>query len=490
MLFSSAEFLLVFLPILMFSFYILRERGYVKALLPLLIIGSLVFYAAWNWHYLALLFLSIICNYLVGKKLQESSNRLLLTIGIGFNLSLLGYFKYAGFLVDNIISLGASISFEAPILPLAISFFTFQQIAFLVDVYRNKISITSKSEYLLFVTFFPQLIAGPIVHYRQLQPQFNLLQHGELTPKFGLGLLYLVIGLAKKIYIADPLAGYVDPIFQTADAGHALHAIEAVIGWLGYTMQLYFDFSAYGDMAIGLGLFFGVTLPINFNSPYKASSIIDFWRRWHMTLGAFLRDYLYIPLGGSKSGWIIKYKNLLITMLLGGLWHGAAWTFVFWGALHGLMLVINHSLNSLWKSLKCENNKAIRDVGIVFTFVGVSLAWIFFRAESFEGALSLFNALGQIPDITKESLVGFKEANTLDIFGALVLLFQAIVLVFIFPNSHKLVDLIDQKSSSYQVILHKVVGHPVSAIFAGVLFFFLGKELLAVPSAEFLYFNF
>ncbi|MBB6543088.1 MBOAT family O-acyltransferase [Thalassotalea piscium] len=433
---------------------------------------------------------SVFINFRLGKLIASNKDKRILVVGVCFNLLLLAYYKYAGFFVSNIISLGFDISISSPVLPLAISFFTFQQIAFLVDVYRGKIKIGGAQEYGLFVVFFPQLIAGPIVHYRDLQPQFLKITEGRLLPKYGQGFMYLAIGLLKKLYIADSLADYVNPIFAISDSGLDVDPILALIGWLGYTMQLYFDFSAYGDMALGLGLLLGIQLPINFNSPYKAHSIIDFWHRWHITLGAFLRDYLYIPLGGSRNGELRKYLSLFITMLLGGLWHGAAWTFVFWGALHGLMLTINHGLNLLYARLGIPNNKLISDCGILFTFLGVSLSWMFFRSETFTGAVNILTALPDVINITKESLIMFKINNTLDLYAAFTTLFQALFIAFVCPNSHTIVSYLYKKTKPYHVLFLDLSGKPLSATLCGMVFFIIGKELLAVPSADFLYFNF
>ena len=264
-------------------------------------------------------------------------------------------------------------------LPLGISFFTFTQIAYLVDIYRAEPAGASYPKYLLFVTFFPHLIAGPILHHRETMSQFGR----RLTPtaeNFAVGLTIFAIGLFKKVILADGIAPYVAPVFDAAAQGKSLTLLEAWSGALAYTLQLYFDFSGYSDMAIGLARLFGVTFPLNFASPYKATSIIDFWRRWHMTLSRFLRDYLYIPLGGNRRGPARRYANLMITMLLGGLWHGAGWTFVIWGGLHGLYLVINH----LWRAAGLRIGS--RALAGAVTFIAVVIAWVFFRASSVEAA--------------------------------------------------------------------------------------------------------
>ncbi len=291
-------------------------------------------------------------NFLVGNRLvrirrkgYKHSVRGALVVGIAFNLGTLGYFKYFNFFVETAnVVFNAGFNFDEIILPLAISFFTFQQITFLVDAYRGKACDYNFLHYALFVTFFPQLIAGPIVHHAEMMPQFLKRKTGGLSnASIAVGGSIFLLGLFKKVVLADNVAAYATPVFAAASAGQELTLIESWGGVLAYTFQLYFDFSGYSDMAIGLARMFGIVLPLNFNSPYKAASIIDFWRRWHMTLSRFLRDYVYFPLGGSLRGRMKRHINLMITMLLGGLWHGAGWTFVVWGGLHGIYLMILNS---------------------------------------------------------------------------------------------------------------------------------------------------
>jgi len=311
---------------------------------------------------------------------------------------LLGYFKYANFLVDNLnVVLDAELHLAPIVLPLAISFFTFQQVAYLVDAYQGITHEYRFSHYALFVTFFPQLIAGPIVHHREMLPQF--MDRAALSPRaanIAIGATIFAIGLVKKTILADGIAVYATPVFARAQAGEVLTFFEAWGGALAYTFQLYFDFSGYSDMAIGGARMFGVRLPVNFHSPYKATSVVDFWRRWHMTLSRFLRDYLYIPLGGNRRGVVSRHANLMITMLLGGLWHGAGWTFVVWGGLHGLYLVINHAWRSVCAGLGWNawtQRPAWRGASWLITFVAVVVAWVFFRAESFRAAVGMLGAM-------------------------------------------------------------------------------------------------
>ena len=289
--------------------------------------------------------------------------------------------------------LGSSIPIVNIVLPLGISFFTFTQIAFLVDVRRGGVIEPNPVHYLLFVTYFPHLIAGPVLHHKEMMPQFrNSATYQFNWENMAVGSSIFAIGLAKKVLLADGVAGYVGPVFDAAGHGESVDFFEAWGGALAYTFQLYFDFSGYSDMAIGLSRMFGVVLPLNFHSPYKARSIADFWRRWHMTLSRFLRDYLYIPLGGNRNGSARRSLNLFLTMTLGGLWHGAGWTFVIWGMLHGGFLIINN----VWSTLTINiipNSFFTRHLtnflALVMTFIAVVVAWVFFRASSIDAALHI-----------------------------------------------------------------------------------------------------
>ena len=325
-----------------------------------------------------------------------SRAKAILVAGIAANLGLLGYYKYANFFVDNLNALlGNNLILETIILPLAISFFTFQQIAYLVDAYRGETHEYSFLHYALFVTFFPQLIAGPIVHHHEMLPRFARSTIYRLKAEhLAVGLTIFTLGLFKKVVLADGVAVYATPVFNAAEAGTALTFFEAWGGALAYTFQLYFDFSGYSDMAIGLARMFGIRLPLNFNSPYKATSIIDFWRRWHITLSRFLRDYLYIPLGGSRKGEARRLTNLLITMLLGGLWHGAGWTFVLWGGMHGCYLVFNNIWRK-WRSSRghLHGTPAGRFFAWLLTMLAVIVAWVPFRAEGLAATQNMLGAM-------------------------------------------------------------------------------------------------
>lgn len=359
MLFNSYTFLFLFLPVTLLVFFRLGKYSHPLAGLWLFV-ASLFFYAWWNPAYVGLLLASIAFNYAVGRALvkEQSSGRAkvkksVLIFGLVTDLGLLAYFKYANFFVSSTDALlGQGWQLDPIILPLGISFFTFTQIAFLVDAYRGEIKEANFIHYGLFVTYFPHLIAGPVLHHKEMMPQFARATTYRLHwENFALGFTLFSIGLFKKVVLADGIAPFANALYSAASHGTVLTFLEAWAGALAYTFQLYFDFSGYTDMALGISCLFGVRLPVNFNSPYKAVNIIDFWRRWHMTLSRFLRDYLYFPLGGNRKGPVRRYMNLIATMLLGGLWHGAGWTFVLWGGLHGLYLVINHAWHGLRETL-------------------------------------------------------------------------------------------------------------------------------------------
>jgi alginate O-acetyltransferase complex protein AlgI len=413
-LFNSYEFLFLFLPLVFAGFFIFARFGYNLSALWLSL-ASLFFYGWWSPKYIWLLLLSIVFNfsmgYLLGHEQKRTQAKLFLVLAIVVNLGLLGFYKYANFFIDNINAVsGGSVTFVSVILPLGISFFTFTQIAYLVDVHRGIAKEYNFNHYLLFVTYFPHLIAGPVLHHGQMMPQFARSETYRLNMEnVAVGLSIFTIGLVKKVLLADSFAEYTGPVFAAAERGIQPDFIEAWTGSLAFALQLYFDFSGYCDMAIGVSLLFGIKLPVNFNSPYKASNIIDFWRRWHMTLSQFLRDYLYIPLGGSRKGVAWRHVNLMVTMVLGGLWHGANWTFVVWGALHGIYLVVNHAWRSAfgkWLPAKGISGKSYRVAAATLTFVCVVVAWIFFRADSFSAAVLLLKGCFGYGGISLPSKVG------------------------------------------------------------------------------------
>ena len=400
MLFNSYAFLFVFLPLALLSFYGLRAAGRLRASVVLLAMASVAFYAYWKPADTFILLGTIVFNFLCARFLSSVAPRRagwVLLLGVAGNLGLLVYFKYFDFLATNISALlGAHFSPRGIVMPIGISFFTFTQIAYLVDCYRSRTHEAQFDSYALFVTIFPHLIAGPIIHHAQMRPQFARLRTERIASEMALlGIVIFVLGLAKKVLIADNLVGGADAIFNAADAGARLTAAAAWTGAIAYTLQIYFDFSGYSDMAVGLGLLFGLRLPVNFNSPYKATSIIDFWRRWHITLSAWLRDYLYIPLGGNRQGEFGRLRNVFVTFLLGGIWHGAGWTFVIWGALHGAYVVGNHLARAAFPRHETTRPGAlVAACQQAFTLALVIIAWIFFRAKTVPGAVSLLASMG------------------------------------------------------------------------------------------------
>ena len=441
MRFNSYLFILVFLPVTLGIYVLIVRQGWRKQSFDWLVLASIFFYGWWKWSNVPLLLGSLLFNYTIGTWLgklnQGHRAKVLLTFGLIGNLLFLGYFKYANFFIDNADALfGLNWGFTHVVLPLGISFITFQKIAYLVDSYQGLTRGYGFRDFCLFVSFFPQLIAGPIVHHSELMPQFRRPNAGPDWEDWGVGATLFVIGLGKKVLIADPFAGFATPVFNAAHNGDSPTFAAAWIGMLSYAMQIYFDFSGYSDMAIGLGRLFGIRLPLNFNSPYKAVNIADFWRRWHMTLSRFLRDYLYIPLGGNRKGPRRRYVNLMITMLLGGLWHGAGWTFVMWGALHGLYLAIFHG----WHDWRERTGRArpvatVRGTwaGRLATFFVVLLGWAFFRADSFGSALRLLGAMAGLHGF------GFNAGGlnvNLTEATKMVVIFLAVV--WFFPNSHEL----------------------------------------------------
>jgi alginate O-acetyltransferase complex protein AlgI len=403
-LFNSWEFVLLFLPLALLLHRALGRLWGIRAGIGVLIVASLGFYVWWSPANLPVLLCSIVGNYLAGMVLQSDSMQRsqvargwVLFVAIAVNLVALGHYKYTNFLIGSLNSLGASLQPQSILLPLGISFFTFTQIAYLVDSHRGKVIERSFPSYLVFVTYFPHLIAGPILHHSQMMPQLARVVPADIGVRdMYLGAAWFFIGLAKKVLLADSLAPFANAYFDAAADGVALTTAEAWTAALAYTFQLYFDFSGYSDMAIGLSLMFGVTLPLNFESPYKARNIIDFWRRWHITLSNFLRDYLYISMGGNRHGVPRRYANLVVTMLLGGLWHGASWTFVVWGGLHGLYLVMNHAWRWLTERFdlpRADRSTVLSGLSWLLTFLAVVVAWVLFRAESLESALAILAAM-------------------------------------------------------------------------------------------------
>ena len=452
MLFNSYDFLLVFLPVAWIGWALMRRfAGYLPTLAWLAFV-SLAFYGYWSIDALVIMLASLSINCAIGRfifDLRERSNeptpemRLLVALGIAGNLALLGYFKYMGFFVANLnAATGLGLDIGAIVLPIGISFYTFQQIAWLVDLYRGHAEKPDLLRHVLFITFFPHLIAGPITHHGEMMPQFARTRPGDkvegMAEGVTIGLTMFAIGLAKKVIIADQIARVSTPIFLAADQGADIGLIEAWLAAIAYTLQIYFDFSGYSDMAIGLARMFGIILPLNFNSPYKATSISDFWRRWHMTLSRFLRDYVYIPLGGNRSGEWSKGRNLLATMLLGGLWHGAAWNFVIWGGLHGVYLIINQFWSKLTGRSKVFGpaNPVARIAGQALTLLAVVIAWVFFRAGTLDGAFSILAGMAGAHGLPSPhaAIASLKEAKP----ALLLLMALGAGIALFLPNSAEL----------------------------------------------------
>jgi alginate O-acetyltransferase complex protein AlgI len=495
MLFSSYVFLFLFLPVTLGVFLWLGRTERRAAALSWLVVTSLFFYGWWNPAYLLLIVGSMGFNYAAGHVLRTTPRRrgLLLTLGVAANLALLGYYKYAGFFVSNVNALcGTGWAVPAIVLPLGISFFTFQQISFLVDSCRDDAPRCGFQEYCLFVTFFPQLIAGPIVHHKEMMPQFERPDVFHLNwANLAAGFTMFTIGLFKKVALADQLARFASPVFGAAERAVPLSLVEGWGGALAYTFQLYFDFSGYSDMAVGLGLLFGIRLPRNFNSPYKARSIIDFWRRWHITLSRFLRDHLYIPLGGNRKGEARRLVNVLVAMLLGGLWHGAGWTFVAWGALHGLALVANHGWLA-WRSAARAETPARNVSAVAATFLVVVAGWVLFRAESFTGAMTIYGAM------TGANGLGLAKYSANELvrwdhgFGFIV---AAALIVWCLPNSQQFMrrhrPTIEEPEPEDELVRPRWLVHSFKLGWC-VLFGVLAAYAVICISrgGEFLYFNF
>ncbi|WP_088283385.1 MBOAT family protein [Ideonella sp. A 288] len=416
MLFTTGSFLLAYLPITWMGFFLLGRFSH-GAAAAWLFLASVFFYSYWMPLLTLLLVASMSVNFLLGRRISDALQgtgsvraRAWMVAGIVFNLGLLAYFKYANFLVDN---LNAALGFDwhlgRIVLPIGISFYTFTQIAFLVDAYEGKVREVNPVHYGLFVTYFPHLVAGPVLHHKQMMPQFaDASIYRPRVENIVCGLVVLALGLFKKVVLADGVAPYADAVFSPAVPSAVLTTGEAWLGAVAYTLQLYFDFSGYSDMAVGLSLLFNVRLPYNFNSPYQARNISDFWRRWHISLSTFLRDYLYIPLGGNRGGPVRRYANLATTMLLGGLWHGASWSFVIWGGLHGLYLMVNHGFRAaLGEALRSRLERVwlYGWCSWALTLLAVVVAWVYFRAETLAGAHRILLAMAgwNMPPVAEAS---------------------------------------------------------------------------------------
>lgn len=436
MLFTSALFAWVYLPVVLAGFFAIGRWTETGAALWLFL-ASLTFYAAWMPQFTLLLLASICFNFVVGRLIGASRSRAWLSFGVSANLLLLAYYKYAGFLVTNVNAItGTHWDQGQIVLPIGISFFTFTQIAFLVDAHAKGVREPRFVHYGLFVTYFPHLVAGPVLHHAQMMPQFARADTYRFNfTHLGVGLGIFALGLFKKVVLADGISPYADAVFNAADSGQAITVEEAWLGALAYTLQLYFDFSGYSDMAVGLSWMLNIRLPFNFNSPYRATNISEFWRRWHISLSNFLRDYLYIALGGNRRGEARRYANLLTTMVLGGLWHGASWSFVLWGTLHGLYLVIQQlwarwtrrSGHRVGTTAPEQGSRAGRLLSWAVTMLSVVMAWVLFRATSLDGAATVYAAMLALD--AGETAVSLWNAGLKPATGwMLVMLFTAVAL--------------------------------------------------------------
>jgi D-alanyl-lipoteichoic acid acyltransferase DltB (MBOAT superfamily) len=517
MLFNSFGFLFAFMPVTVIGFFVLAR--YSRALAAAwLFAASLFFYGWWNPVYLALLLASTGFNFVTGRALAQGGDvgstrrRRLLALGVTANLALLGYFKYADFFIATTNALaGASLPLLHVVLPLGISFFTFTQIAFLVDAARGEAHEFNPVHYGLFVTYFPHLIAGPVLHHKEMMPQFNEpLTYVPRSSCFAVGLTVFAIGLFKKVVLADGVAPHAIRLFGAVEGGAAPQLLDAWAGALAYTLQLYFDFSGYSDMAIGLSYVFGIRLPINFNSPYKAANIAEFWRRWHMTLSRFLRDYLYIPLGGNRHGTPRRYANLLATMLLGGLWHGAGWTFVIWGGLHGVCLVVHQA----WQAMRARLGGAVREPGRIehflataLTFLVVVVGWVFFRANSLDGALRMLAGmaglngvslpagiglrLGQAGVWAAQAGVAFVNGGGAEFVRAWGWILALLPIVFLAPNSQQIMRRFAPSLDAHVDPADPGLAWRPGLMWAGAMAVVLALGLLSLTRpSEFLYFQF
>ena len=388
MLFNSFVFLLAFLPAALLA-HGLVERFVPSWRLPVLLALSFLFYGYWDWRFIPLLAASVVFNWLIAETLIKTERKVVVPVAIAVNLLVLGFFKYFNFFTDlvNAVSHVGAPHLDIA-LPLGISFFTFHHVMYLTDLRAGRAPRYDLVRYGLYIAFFPQVLAGPLVRWSEIMHQFDErpYERPDAAERFARGIMLLVLGLSKKVFLGDPLAAYVNPVFQRAAEGAAVSFAEAWQATLGFTFQIYFDFSGYTDMALGLALMFGVVLPQNFDSPYRATSVQDFWRRWHMTLSRFLRDYLYIAMGGNRRGLAIQLGALLATMTLGGLWHGAGLTFVVWGLLHGLGLAVG----AVWRK---AGFSMPGPVAWAVTFLFVVLVWVLFRAPDFDTALRIYEGL-------------------------------------------------------------------------------------------------
>lgn len=475
MLFNSYAFLYGFMPVVVLGFFAAGRRS-PRLAQAWLLLASLFFYGWWKPEHVWLLLVSICANYLLGEGIRlqvagSARRKALLAAGIAANLGALAYFKYAGFLVSNLNAVaGLDVSIGEIILPVGISFYTFTSIAYIVEVYQDKVRESDFIRYGLFISYFPHLVAGPVLYHNEVIPQFGKAETYRFNANdWAVGLTMFFMGLFKKVVLADGINraladASLQPAFWRAEHGLPVSFFDGWVGALGYTLQLYYDFSGYSDMAVGLSRLFGVTLPVNFHSPYKSVNIVEFWRRWHMTLGRWLRNYLYIPLGGNRRGWLRRNVNLLVTMTICGLWHGAGWTFIAWGALHGVLIVINHAFTRvrLLAGLPKGGTAPGRFLARAATFLAVVCGWVIFRAQSIGDAGEVFAgmlgrngfvlrqadlaSLGDAGPWLQANGVQFERLYYLPLWTSLAWLVPLLLMAWLAPNTQEIL-------SRYQPVL-------------------------------------
>ena len=538
MLFNSYLFILLFLPLTLLAYYYLVPLLNLKIIpehkcrLFILLFASLIFYGYWNPKYIILILISISFNFFLGLRInsitQSFKKKTLLFFGLVFNLGLLAYFKYANFFIENLeIFLNTSIEWEEIVLPIAISFFTFQQIAYLVDVYNNKTKEYKLLNYSVFVSFFPQLIAGPIIYHNEVKTQYgNLGGLKEVGNNFTLGVCIFILGLFKKLVIADSLGDYANPIFLANETiGTQIVFIEAWIGILAYTFQLYFDFSGYSDMAVGLAKLFGINFPFNFNSPFKAKNIIEFWKKWHITLSRFINNYLFTNIAirflrFSMAKNLTNFNFLLsiafpmiITFSLSGLWHGASWNFLLWGTLHSIFIITCYVWGTICTSLKIDfsKNTIYRICSILLTFLSVTLAFVPFRSKNIETTISFYKSLVPSKNIFLPSeLIGHwqllleKYLNIIPYFNfnfsgkyilsvenlqnSSVFIIISFLIVWTFRNSNNFVRIKNNKLVFPQLEKFNINSFGVYLVY--IMFFLSLVSLINIDPSPYLYFQF
>ena len=513
MLFNSYPFIFIYLPIVLVGFFWLSRTNQVAGILWLGLL-SLVFYGYDNPKLVVLLLISIAINFLSAIYISRLSRRYakyLLIATISANLLCLGFFKYLNFFISTANYFHAEWPVLNILLPVGISFFTFTQIAFLVDVYRGLTKEPLFTHYLLFVTWFPHLIAGPVLHHSQMMPQFKCAAtYKPNWESFAVGATFFTIGLFKKVVLADEFALLADPLFNDAAMGNEPKLLAAWVGAVAYALQLYFDFSGYCDMAIGLSRLFNIKLPLNFDSPYRAGSMIEFWRRWHITLSRFLRDYLYVPLGGNRKGAVRRYVNLLVTMILGGLWHGANWTFVLWGALHGTYLLLNH----LWRAVfgTQDRSKAhtssrtlFRVLSVGLTFTAVVVAWVPFRSESLEVTFNIWSGMlglngltlpaalaPLLPEIVRDntSFTGFMPELRASTLSIILWMTTGLAIVWCLPNTQQWLALYAPAWDAVVVFSRRLTWKPSASYGFALGIVFAMSVMLFKKNSPFLYYQF